>query len=191
MALGSESATAWPAAADLEELTTTAAPAADSDLATAAPIPLAEPVTIATLPCRLIHFSRRGQLVHDAAGDPLDHHGPAPAGFSGQNSPARSAVTRLTAALKAVGSSWPLPSAVASAEVAASAWVGSWAEHRMRSMPAPAAVTAFWPVEPNALSAPASRASVMVTPVKLLRPRSSCPMIVGDRPAGSLASSAG
>src|SRR5690348_4253542 len=54
MALGSESATAWPAAADFEELTTTAAPAADSDLATASPIPLAEPVTIATLPCRLI-----------------------------------------------------------------------------------------------------------------------------------------
>src|SRR5215831_1215082 len=67
MALGSESATAWPAAADFEELTTTAAPAADSDLATAAPIPLAEPVTIATLPCRLIRLSRRGRLAHRAA----------------------------------------------------------------------------------------------------------------------------
>src|SRR5690349_22732947 len=143
MALGSESATAWPALADFEELTTTAAPAADSDLATAAPIPLAEPVTIATLPCRLIHFSRRGQLVHDAAGDPLGHHGHAPTGVSGQNSPARSAVTRLTAALKAGGSGWPLLTAVTSAEVAASHWGGSWTEDRTRSMPAPAAVIAF------------------------------------------------
>src|SRR6476659_4092542 len=67
MALGSESATAWPAAADFDELTTIAAPAADSDLATATPIPLAEPVTTATLPCRLIRLSRRGRLVQGAA----------------------------------------------------------------------------------------------------------------------------
>jgi len=40
-------------------------------------------------------------------------------------------------------------------------------------MPAPAAATARWPVVPNALSAPASRASVMVTPVNAFRPRSS------------------
>src|SRR5215467_1464323 len=73
MALGSESATAWPAAADFEELTTTAAPAADSDLATAAPIPLAEPVTIATLPCRLIRVSRRGRLVPGQLSCPYPH----------------------------------------------------------------------------------------------------------------------
>src|SRR5215813_12923599 len=73
MALGKESATAWPAAADFEELTTTAAPAADSDLATAAPIPLAEPVTIATLPCRLIRLSRRGRLVPGQLSCPYPH----------------------------------------------------------------------------------------------------------------------
>lgn len=103
----------------------------------------------------------------------------------------RSAVTRPTAALNVAGLICPLVSAPASAAVAVSLWLTSWAAHRIRSIPAAAAVTARWLVVPNAFSAPASRASVMVTPVKRFRPRSSCWITVGDRPAGRMASSAG
>ena len=58
-------------------------------------------------------------------------------------------------------------------------------------MPAPAARVARLAVEPNALSAPASSASVIVTPGKRRRLRSSEPTTASDRPAGRWASSAG
>ena len=47
---GSDLATAWPASTDDDELTTTAAPSSDSRRADASPIPLDDPVTIATRP---------------------------------------------------------------------------------------------------------------------------------------------
>jgi hypothetical protein len=48
------SATARPASTDEDELTTTCAPSAASARAIASPIPLDEPVTIATLPSSLL-----------------------------------------------------------------------------------------------------------------------------------------
>src|ERR1700684_3373291 len=57
MASGSAAATACPAATEVEELTTTETPAAPSATATDSPMPLEEPVTMATLPCRSMRFT--------------------------------------------------------------------------------------------------------------------------------------
>ena len=63
----------------------------------------------------------------------------------------RRAVTRSTAAWKAVGSNWPPASALTRPVVASCPWLVARAEQRMRSMPARAAAAARWPVVPKAL----------------------------------------
>ena len=98
---------------------------------------------------------------------------------------------RWTAAVYAAWLRVPLLSPSWSAVLAWSPSERRWLAHRIRSIPALAAKVARCPVVPNGRSAAASSASVIVTPVKPSRWRSSPPMIVGDSPAGHLGSSAG
>ena len=70
-------------------------------------------------------------------------------------------------------------------------WLGFWPEQRIRSIPARAASVARCPVVPNACSAPASSASVIVTPRKPSRWRSSPLTTADDSPAGVSLASAG
>src|SRR6056300_1190002 len=72
MAPGIEAATASPASTEFDELTTTVAPRPPRRRATASPIPLDEPVTIATLPESSPEVIRRAS---QKAGSPLEPEG--------------------------------------------------------------------------------------------------------------------
>jgi D-serine deaminase-like pyridoxal phosphate-dependent protein len=95
---------------------------------------------------------------------PWPGHQPASASRRTLGRAARRDVTRRRAAAKPAGFSCPLSRALASPAVASWPWVTSRAAHKMRSMPARAASTARCAGVPKAASAPASSASVTVTP---------------------------
>src|SRR5215467_9792642 len=102
----------------------------------------------------------------------------------------RRATTRVSAALNTLGLSVPAVSPLARAILACWPWLGRWAEQRIRSIPALAASVARRLVVPNDRSAPASSASVIVTPLNPSRWRSSPLTMADDSPAGVFGASA-